>query len=333
MKQRLEYIDALRGLAILLVVFMHVPQYGFGQSVGGYYIEMATLLAVPLFFFISGLFAQSSVTPPIISIKKIGKRIHSILLPTFLIGGFYVLLNHMPVMDMLQDKFKAGYWFTITLFEYLVIVDLLRLLACKKQRLYDGLLILSSIACYGLSMPTVQRMYADVTTAHILGLAQWKYFIFFTLGMFVRRASETIISDKDGAAIVSTFLIVFVANAIGNFQLNGLLYNLNLLLKEISIVLMAYYVFYTYRSKLSSHTKMGRWLSKIGTYTLEIYLMHYFVLPRHLNGVVDIVGLDENPLLASIVSIVIALMVVCVVLVFVAILQSNSYVKKMLWNK
>lgn len=271
--------------------------------------------------------------PPIISIRKIGKRIHSILLPTFLIGGFYVLLNHIPVLDMLQDKFKAGYWFTITLFEYFVIVDLLRLLACKKQRLYDALLILASIVCYGLSMPTVQRMYGDITIAQILGLAQWKYFIFFTLGMFVRRASETIISDKGGAAIVSTFLIVFVANAIGNFQLNGLLYNLNLLLKEISIVLLAYYVFYTYRFKFSSQTRMGRWLSKIGTYTLEIYLMHYFVLPRHLNGVVDIVVLDENHLFASIVVMGIALMVVGVVLVFIAILQSNSYIKKMLWNK
>lgn len=78
---------------------------------------------------------------------------------------------------------------------------------------------------------------------------------------------------------------------------------------------------------------MGRWLSKIGTYTLEIYLMHYFVLPRQLKGVVDIVGLDENPLLASVIAMVVALMVVSVVLVFIAILQSNIYIKKMLWNK
>ena len=332
MKHRLEYVDALRGLAILLVVFMHVPQYGFGQSIGGYYMEMAILLAVPLFFFISGLFVPLEITPPI-SIKKIGKRLHSILLPTFLIGGFYVLLNHIPVLDMLQDKFKAGYWFTITLFEFFLIVDMIRLMACKSQKLFKVLLIGACFVCYGLSMPTVQRMYGDMVIAHILGVAQWKYFVFFVLGMFVKHNAEMIYSDKGGVAIVIAFLIVYAANAIGNFQLNGLLYNINLLLKEISIVLLAYYVFYTYRSKLSSQTRMGRWLSKIGTYTLEIYLMHYFVLPRHLNGVVDIVVLDENSLFASFVVMGIALMVVGVVLVFIAILQSNSYIKKMLWNK
>lgn len=329
MKQRLEYIDALRGLAILLVVFMHVPQYGFGQSIGGYYMEIATLLAVPLFFFISGLFVPLEITPPSI----IKKRVHSILLPTIVIGGLYAMLNHIFIMDMLQDKFKAGYWFTITLFEFFVIIDMLRLMACKSQRLFNLLLIGAGFLCYGLSVPTVQRMYGDIVIAHILGIAQWKYFIFFVLGMFVKHNAEMVYSDKGGLAVVIVFLIVYAANAIGNFQLNGLLYNINLLLKEISIVLLAYYVFYTYRSKLSSQTRMGRWLSKIGTYTLEIYLMHYFVLPRHLNGVVDIVVLDENPMLASIVSMVVALMVVCVVLVFVAILQSNSYIKKMLWNK
>lgn len=332
MKQRLEYIDALRGLAILLVVFMHVPQYGFGQSFGGYYMEMATLLAVPLFFFISGLFAQSSVTPPI-SINKIGKRLHSILLPTFLIGGLYAMLNHISTMDMLQDKFKAGYWFTITLFEFFLIVDMIRLMACKNQKLFKVLLIGACFVCYGLSMPTVQRMYGDMVIAHILGVAQWKYFIFFVLGMFVKHNAETIHSDKGGAAIVITFLIVYAANAIRDFQLNGLLYNINLLLKEISIVLLAYYVFYTYRFKLSSQTRVGRCLSKIGIYTLEIYLIHYFVLPRDLKDFFDVVGLDENPLLALIVAMVIALIVVGVVVVFVAILQSNSYTKKMLWNK
>lgn len=77
MKQRLEYIDALRGLAILLVVFMHVPQYGFGQSIGGYYMEIATLLAVPLFFFISGLFVPLEITPPIYNKDKKASTLHT----------------------------------------------------------------------------------------------------------------------------------------------------------------------------------------------------------------------------------------------------------------
>lgn len=331
MSKRLEYIDALRGLAILLVVFMHVPQYGFGQSVGGYYMEMATLLAVPLFFFISGLFVPLEITPP--SIIKIKKRVHSILLPTIVIGGLYAMLNHVSFMDMLQDKFKAGYWFTITLFEFFVIVDMIRLMVCKNQKLFKVLLIGACFVCYGLSMPTVQRIYGDVVIAPILGVAQWKYFLFFVLGMFVKHNAEMIYSDKGGVAIVIAFLIVYAANAIGDFQLNGLLYNINLLLKEISIVLLAYYVFYTYRSKLSSHTRVGRWLSKIGTCTLEIYLIHYFVLPRNLNLLVDYSDLERNSLIAFLFLLVVTLGVVVVVYAVKVVLQCNVCIRRLMWNK
>lgn len=65
--KRLEYIDSLRGLAILLVVFMHVPQYGWGQTVGGWYMTAASMLAVPLFFFISGFLTRQEFTPPTLS--------------------------------------------------------------------------------------------------------------------------------------------------------------------------------------------------------------------------------------------------------------------------
>ena len=64
-QKRIEYIDALRGLAILSVVFMHVPIYGC-QGIGGMYYVMTTRLAVPLFFFISGYLSSCKITPRIL---------------------------------------------------------------------------------------------------------------------------------------------------------------------------------------------------------------------------------------------------------------------------
>lgn len=84
---------------------------------------------------------------------------------------------------------------------------------------------------------------------------------------------------------------------------------------------------------LSSHTKIGRGLILVGTSTLEIYLLHYFVLPRHMESWVDAMGLAENPLLALLVNLLLAVAVIGVVLVVKVILQSNSWVRKWLWNK
>ena len=61
-QKRIEYIDALRGLAILSVVFMHIANMC--QGIGGMYLVMTTRLAVPLFFFISGYLSSCKITPP-----------------------------------------------------------------------------------------------------------------------------------------------------------------------------------------------------------------------------------------------------------------------------
>ena len=60
-KQRLRYIDAMRGLAILLVVFSPVTNAYVkmpitnGSFAGVYF--MMTMFRMPLFFFVSGFFA------------------------------------------------------------------------------------------------------------------------------------------------------------------------------------------------------------------------------------------------------------------------------------
>lgn len=52
---RLHYIDALRGLAIILIVFGHIPMYCY--QVGGDFTSIrsfTSLAQLPIFFFVSG---------------------------------------------------------------------------------------------------------------------------------------------------------------------------------------------------------------------------------------------------------------------------------------
>lgn len=234
---------------------------------------------------------------------------------------------------MLADRFKGGYWFTIALFEYYLTYDLIRRVAYPRTRLHDGLLLLTALAGYAVALPTVQRFYADQPVALVFGLAQWKYFLFFVLGVFVRRHSVWVHSERGGAVVIVTFLWVYGGNAVLAPQWSGLLFNANLLLQETSIVLLAYYLFHRYQASLSGSTVVGRGLKTIGKYTLEIYLLHYFVLPRHLEFVPQTMGLSDNPLWAMFVTLCLALMVIAVVMVAISVLQANAYLRRWIWNK
>lgn len=334
MPHRLEHIDALRGLAILLVVFMHVPLYGFGHPVGGWYMTLAKMLAVPLFFFISGLFVSSDVLPPPLHLgRKLLKRARTLLLPTVVAGGAYAWLYGIPVAKILEDQYKAGYWFTLTLFEYYVMTDFVRLISFRRQKVFDFLTVCACMLCYVAATPSVQRWYGDTAVAHVLGVAQWKYFLFFVMGMMVRRFPAFVQSDKGGAAIVAAFLAVYGLNATGDIHWGGLLFNLNLLLQETTIVLLAYYIFHKHQNFFSSRTRTGKWLTLIGTSTLEIYLLHYFLLPRHLDLLLDYDALAANPLVALFAIAAVAVGVVAMALAVKAVLQCNGLVSKLLWNK
>lgn len=52
---RMQYIDAMRGVAILLIIYGHISLYCYGDYRGAVSIRPLThLIQLPMFFFISG---------------------------------------------------------------------------------------------------------------------------------------------------------------------------------------------------------------------------------------------------------------------------------------
>ena len=292
---------------------------------------MTTRLAVPLFFFISGYLSSCKITPP--NFGKTYKRFRTIVVPTLIAGCFYAAVFHMDIGGMLLDKFKGGYWFTITLFEFYLMFEVAKFASNGKTRLFNALLVLTALVCYALALPTAQRLYEHQSIPLFLGVAQWGYYLYFVLGFFVRKHTDVIHSERCGAVILLVFLLVYGANAVMELKLPGLLFHANALLLQTSIVLLAYYVFYKYRAFFSRETAIGGFFKLVGVYTLEIYLLHYFILPHHLDNLAQAMCLSENPLVAAFVILLIVLWVVAVVMIVIRVLQSNAYVKKWLWNK
>lgn len=77
MKERIQYIDAMRGFAILLVVIGHLIQYNFEDAFHNDIFNIIYSFHMPLFFFISGCVSTTAYK---------GKTMHNKVAISFL-GG------------------------------------------------------------------------------------------------------------------------------------------------------------------------------------------------------------------------------------------------------
>lgn len=68
MKERIGYVDAMRAFAIISVVVAHLNYFSF-DNCNSIFDQCITAFFIPLFFFISGIFAKNEI-----SIKLLSKR-------------------------------------------------------------------------------------------------------------------------------------------------------------------------------------------------------------------------------------------------------------------
>ena len=118
---RIVFIDQLKGLAMLAVVFNHLLQFCFGVN----YTTTNTMLAIfdlPLFFFISGYFCYKE---RVFNVKEtlslLSKKFKNYVFPFLSVGLLYCFLFKQSVTDMILDG-GADFGFFLHYSRYLLFV-------------------------------------------------------------------------------------------------------------------------------------------------------------------------------------------------------------------
>ena len=102
MKQRLEWLDAMRGFTMILVVAYHVAQSGFMESEKiSASLPFLVLFRMPLFFFVSGFLAYKEkwLWTPQNFASLTWKKIKVQVLPTLVFLCVFIVLRTQYPFD------------------------------------------------------------------------------------------------------------------------------------------------------------------------------------------------------------------------------------------
>lgn len=180
--KRIVWIDTLKGFAILLVVMGHVCQMRFPIS-GKWLADIIYSFHMPLFLFLSGLFARKAVEA--VDNRQVNgyiiKKTRQLLVPFFVWMILWCVIKGDNITMFLDGGFI--YWYLPTLFEFLLLFSCIRYLSNMlkfRQRYFPLLLLLSIFLLYQIP--------AACFIGRILRIGYSSYFyIFFVLGYLFDR--------------------------------------------------------------------------------------------------------------------------------------------------
>lgn len=340
LKSRVRYIDAMRGLAILLVVFSHVTNAYVkfpitNSSFAGVYYMM-TMFRMPLFFFVSGFFAykisEKWTFPTVKRVmgKKFRAQIIGLAVFTFLYG---VCIKHW--------KFKFlwtlnPYWFTISLFE-MFIVYLIVALIVKK--------IKSDIPLYVLLTAAVLTPFIFNYLTNGYQLLKWatfiqarntiNYFPYFMFGIFARRFESFTWKAVDNQYFKAVMIVTFFSLVIfyGCHHTYSLEWNLVMTAMRISGLMTVLIFFRTYRDWFDNGNSISNAMSLVGSRTLDIYYLHYLFIPNlsFMKGLLY-AGPGNSVIAMLFIGLFISTLVVALCLFISALLRTSQFLAAWLFG-
>lgn len=260
---RIEYIDNIKGFAILLVVIGHLLDKSLLLE-NNIFNSMIYSTHMPLFMYVSGLFAFNKETSPTIKsfLHFLKRKAIRLLLPYISIGLLYGYLKDYKSTEIYTNM--SGYWFFPTLFMCMFIGYILHIAYKKLNKsnyialdiVFFAITWLFFILCYYLKLCNNIPYFL-----HFL-----KMFPFFAFGYLSNRYTyiSKIILSNTAYCISLIIFIILILNPINiGFNINGFF-----------AIIITIKIFQNFNNKIP-HI-----INKFGKNSLEIYSLHWFLLPN-----------------------------------------------------
>lgn len=327
--KRKVYLDALKCLAICLVVVGHIDGLKIGVN------EYETLwgcvrytFQMPLFFFISGLFASHGIDRGDSFVVLLWNKIKTLLWPALLFETMMNLVLGMPIR--FPSVGTGYYWFTFTLFEcffiYYLVANLL-----KSNFLWRNI-VLAAIAVFFVCILALKWKSDWLSFVDLNHLTKYfQYFFVGTLFALYPQKGDKIIKNQTLYALCVIGFVVLMFFVYKNF----LPQVINNICRDIVLRYLALYIvfalFYNSQEQFNNGTPLVKVVGYIGRHSLEIYLLHFFFLPTLLW--LKMFKVDDMFVLELPISLTLSTIVIAIVLVLNFILSRNSLISKILYGK
>ncbi len=271
-----------------LVVYAHIWCYGYHTEGVVSFNHILLNFYLVLFFFVSGFVAYkkdiqwSGKTVR----KQLQKKFVQLIIPSVVFCFLFCIYDHHSY-NPLWHVSTSRYWFTVQLFLFFLFYYLTRTITRKLGSTQQDICLIAVAAILYLlsySHVLIERTAVGATLFSYLGMEKWRLYIFFCVGVLIRKHMEGIKRWIDTPIIMAAFVIVFFLMV---FFADKITYTLwqpirSLIYGSVSIMVI-FAFFYKYRRSFSQDRALGRIMQYVGKRTLDIYMIHYFLLPFRLD--------------------------------------------------
>lgn len=289
MKERLHCFDVLKGIAIFMVVIGHVLTMCVRQIDSALLFKFVGAVHMPLFFFISGWFTFS-VKPGVSPVPRLLPRAKRLLVPMIAVSTLWIFRFpytgiESPLDSTFQglwfNEWKNGYWFTLVLFELIVLYALLCRAFVSIRNI--GMQIVFVLAAWIFLEELLKLVPGQVYTFLSFELMSM-FFPVFMLGAVASRNRALFFDACNRSTVVTEALLALAVS----FAFVGWPWKYSdtivmiarvVLHVAVAIIAIAAVRPWVDRSFASETTgRFARLWAYVGKRSLAVYLLHYFFL-------------------------------------------------------